>query len=89
MNKRRMMQTHNFICDCQECIDDSHQFKLSITTPPVEYMSRNNFARGKEYLKDGWKVINANKQSQKTIDVSRRRNLQILYTLAYYATFPY
>ena len=83
-----MMETFQFKCDCDECKYNTHRFKLANIILPETFMSRHDFTKARKILKKGWTIINSNNHSKKAVEDSRLHNLQILYALGYYATFP-
>ena len=78
---------YNFICDCQLCIDKSHQYKPIRRLDPFFYTKRKCLQTGKEILKGGWNKINTNaKPEDLTNNIAQ--SVTILRVIADFATFP-
>jgi hypothetical protein len=82
--KSNVFQTHNFKCDCQECINNSRSLKWF--TPTCMIISRKSFVKAKELLKESWQKLNSGSKENYDHEL---QTFIILTELAYYATFPY
>jgi len=86
LHRKLTMELFEFVCDCQRCIDNSHQYELNII-PPTNFMHRKQLQIAKELLKLGWHIINTNSMPEDRTNNIIQTSL-ILKVLADYATFP-
>jgi tetratricopeptide (TPR) repeat protein len=89
-NKNEMMEHFKFKCDCQICVHNSFkQYSVSPTCIPLPnmIMSRKDFSRAKEILKNCWHTLNTSK-NPRDLFTSEFQSHEIMMTLAYYASYP-
>jgi len=87
ISRKVCMQVLNFICDCQLCIDNNHQYKPLKLIDPHNFINRKHLELAKELLKLGWHIINTNAMLEDRTSRIIQASL-ILKVLADYATFP-
>ena len=61
------MELFGFECDCQKCIDKSHEYIPIQVVDPMRFTTRKSFEPAKEILKDGWNFINAGVKAEDLI----------------------
>ena len=78
---------YNFICDCQECVDNSFKFYLPRTPFPTMFMNRKDFSKTRDFMIEWWYKLNTSK-NEKEIITRECQVVEVMRLLAYYATFP-
>ena len=87
LNRKMCMQVLNFVCDCQLCIDNNHQYKPLKLFDPQNFMNRKHLGLAKELLKSGWHIINENDMPEDRTNIMFQCII-FLKILGEYATFP-
>lgn len=86
-NIKRMTQIYNFKCDCQECLRRSFKYYQVRLKEPHTFISRKDFTKAKEYLKDCWDKLNNSKNPRELV-FAEEQSFKIMSVLAFYATYP-
>ena len=83
-----IMKLYGFVCDCQLCINNSHQYQPINIVGPFLYTRRKSLKFAEITLKTLWKFMNTKGTILKGHDTVIAQCLTILRILGYFATFP-